>query len=336
MIRTRGGRRRGFTLIEMLLVIALMALVLGIGIGMFSRLDLGDRVALALVQDALRSAHNFSVARSAPARVRIDAATGTIEAEGMLVIGTWHFEAHPPVGAFGLEGSAQGGHLVEDGFQGRALSFEGEASRSRAEIPVQDDPAWNLREGFSVRCALRAAKDRGGAVLALGETLGLETKADGGVQAWFSPEVDSERGVVSRGGRIPIEAPASTLVPDRWSAVEVVYDRRFLRIVVDGACAAEVQETAPVSKVETALVLSPSSSPFPGAMDNLSVSAVAARATSVLPKGARFAQGTPAEILFAPGGGLDRSAHREPAKFALELEDGRRVPVVVNLFGTVE
>jgi prepilin-type N-terminal cleavage/methylation domain-containing protein len=332
-------KKRGFTLIELLLVMALMALILGVGVGMFARLDLGERVAVALVQDALRSAENFSVARTAPARVRIDAKTGEMRVEGMLVVGSWQFESEPIRGAFGLEGSMTGGRIVDEGFQGKALSFVGEPPRSRVEIPVQSDPAWNLHDGFALRCALRPhgrEGEGGGAVLALGETLGLETNSSGGAHAWFSAEVSDERGEIRRGGRIPVEAPAGTLVPERWSVVEIQYDRRSLRLLVDGALAAEVEENAPVWRIDGPLVLSPSGSPWPGAIDALSVSAVAARDQSRLPSGAAFAAGTPAEIVFAPGGGLDRDVHKEAVRLAVQLEDGRQIQVRVNLFGTVE
>ena len=336
-MRTRGAGGAGFTLVELLLVMALIALILGVGVGMFTRLDLGDRVAVALVQDALRSAQNFAVARSAPARVRFDLATGAIQADGMLVVGTWRFESLPPSGAYGLDGSVRGGRLVEDGFQGQALSFVGEPPRSRVEFTVQDDPAWNLREGFQLRCALRSMKEGGGPVLALGETLGLETTPSGGVRAWFAAEVaDEAGGSVRRGQRIPIEAPSSSLVPDRWSVVELQYDRRRFRMLVDGTEAASVDEEMPVSRVDAALVLSPGNAAWPGAIDNLSVSATAAREETRLPRNVRFASGSPAEIRFAPGGGLDRGAHPEPVKLAVEFEDGRRMPIVVSLFGTVE
>jgi len=337
----RGASRgaAGFTLIELLLVMAMIALLLGIGLGMFAKLDLGDRIAVALVQDALRSAENFSVARSAPARVRLDPKTGTIRTEGMLVVGTWQFETDPIRGAFGLEGSMLGGHLVDDGFQGKALSFVGEPPRSRVEIPVQGNPAWNLADGFSLRCALRphgAAGEGGGAVLALGESLGLETTGSGAVRAWIAAEVHDDRGEIRRGGRIPVESPPGTLIPERWSVVELQYDRRALRLLVDGVLAAEDEEDAPVWRVDGPLVLSPSNTAWPGAIDALVVAAIGAREESRLPRGAAFAPPTPAEIRFSPGGGLDRDVHSGPVLVSVALEDGRSFPVRVNLFGTVE
>jgi len=335
---------RGFTLIELLLTMALIAVVLGVGLGFFARFDLGDRVAVALVQDALRSAHNFSLARSAPAAVRIDAKEGRMRAEGMLVVGTWHFEEEPVRGAFGIEGSMLGGRLVDDGFQGKALSFVGEPPRSRVEIPVQLDPSFNPREGLALRCALRTrgpqggsgGGEGGGAVLALGESLGLETTSSGVVRAWIAAEVTDERGDLRRGGRIPVESPPGALVRDRWSVVEVQYDRRALRLFVDGVLAAEAEETAPVWKLQGPLVLSPANAAWPGAIDNLAVSVVSAREETLLPKGAAFAAGTPREVRFAAGGGLDREVHREPVRLGVDLRDGRQATVLVNLFGAVQ
>jgi len=324
----------------MLLVIALVAMVLGIGLGALSRLDLGDRVAVAIVQDALRSAQNFAVGRAAPARVRLDVKTGAIRSEGMQVVGTWHFEELPLRGAFELEGALLGGRIVDDGFQGHGLSFVGEPSRSKVEIPVQADPAWILRDGFALRVALRpysgGTTHPGGAVLALGESAGLETTGRGAVRAWIAAEVADERGDVRRGGKIPVETLPHTLVDDRWSVVEVQYDRRNLRVWIDGVLAAGVEEIAPVWKLDGPLVLSPTSQPWPGTLDSLVVSCVTAREEIRLPSGVAFASGTPAEVVFAPGGGLDRGEHREPVRIALEFADGRKASVLVNAYGTVE
>jgi hypothetical protein len=83
-------------------------------------------------------------------------------------------------------------------------------------------------------------------------------------------------------------------------------------------------------------VISPGNAPFQGAIDNLVISAVASEEEVHLPKNVAFAKNTPREIVFAPGGELDRDVHREPLRVALEFDDGREVPILINLFGTVE
>jgi prepilin-type N-terminal cleavage/methylation domain-containing protein len=333
---TLPSAQRGFTLIELMLVIAIMALLLGVGLGVFARLDLGDRVSVSLVESALRSAHNWAVARPAPARVDNDVKNGTFRTEGLAVIGTWHFEKEPIEGAFGLDGAMSGGKLIEDGFQGRALSFAGEPSRSHLEIPVQQDPSYDLRPGFTLRCALRVESGRGGDLLKIGDSVGLDVTEHGCLQGWIVPEGLDEQGLAQRGGRIPIQTPNLALPAARWCQVEMRYDRSHLELLVDGTLVARVAETTPVWKIEGPLVISPSNAPFQGAIDNLVICAVAGEEEHKLPKNVAFSKGTPRQIVFAAGGELDHFVHREPLRVGLEFEDGREVPILVNLYGTVE
>lgn len=335
-LEQRDRRRGGFTLIELLLVMGLIALLLGIGVGAFARLDFGDRVASSLVENVLRSAHNWAVARDAPARVTIDRATRTIRSEGLQVIGTWHFETLPIEGAFGLSGAHFGGQLVDDGFQGRAISFLGEPSRSRVEFPVNTDPSFDLREGFAIGCAVRVGAGRSGAVLRAGESVSLDVAPDGSIHGWVVGQLTDELGQEQRGGRIPIASPPHVVTPGRWTQIELSYDRKKLRLFADAAPVAEVAETVPVWRLQGPLVLSPDPTPFPGAIDNLVVSAVVAQDETVLPMNTGFAANVPTEILFAAGGGLDRNVHSEPVRVTVESEDNAPKTLVVSLFGTVE
>lgn len=333
-MRARG--RRGFTLLELMLVMLIMALVLGIGAGLFARIDFSDRVARPLVESVLRSAQNWSIARGAPALVRIDPQAGTIRAEGQLVVGTWHFEALPLQGAFGLESVGGGGKLVEDGFQGRALSFVDAPPRSRVDIPVQQDPAFDLRQGFSLRCALRVEPSAAGQVLVIGEVVALEVGENGALSAWFVPERLDQSHAPMRGGKIQLRGGAGTLVPRRWEVVELDYDRRDLELRVDGALVASVEESAYVWKLEGPLSIAPGQTPFAGALDNLVVGAVGASEEAQLPRNTHFAADVPREIVFQPGGGLDRTRHREAQVVGIERDDGTKSSVTVQPYGTVE
>jgi prepilin-type N-terminal cleavage/methylation domain-containing protein len=52
--------KTGFTLVELLIVVALLGTLLGMGLGLFARLDLGDRVVRTQVVGQLRAARTFA------------------------------------------------------------------------------------------------------------------------------------------------------------------------------------------------------------------------------------------------------------------------------------
>jgi hypothetical protein len=204
---------------------------------------------------------------------------------------------------------------------------------------VQEDAAYDLANGFALQCALRPDEARGGRVLRVGTACGLDVTAAGSLRAWLVALQEDEVGAAQEeraGGRVLVESAPGALAPGRWSRVAVRYDRRVLALLVDGVTVASAEESAPVWKVDGPLVLSDERQPFAGSLDSLVISAVTAAEEVLLPEGAAFAAGAPAEILFAPGGGLDRAVHAAPVALALELDDGRRRSVAVSLYGTVE
>ncbi|MBL8857818.1 MAG: prepilin-type N-terminal cleavage/methylation domain-containing protein [Planctomycetes bacterium] len=326
----------GFTLVELLIVMSLVAIVLGLGLGVFANLDVGGRVAVGSVQDVLRAAHNWSVARSAPARVVIDSRAGTLVAQGHQVVGTWHFEDDSFRGAFGIDGVRFGGEIVADGYQGRALSFAGEPPRSHVDFPVHLDPSWDLADGFSIRFALKPADERGGTLMNVGGAVGIETTGDGAIKAFFFAQRTDDETSKGRGGRVTIATQPHVLAPKRWSQVEVLYDRERFAIRVEGQTAVFVTESAPVARLEGPLVLSPSQNAFPGAIDALVVAVVVSDEPVQLPAGVALAADTPRAVVFQAGGGLDRDVHRETLRLVIEFDDGRKETVLVNLYGTVE
>lgn len=335
-LRARVRSLRGFTLVELLLTIVIVSLIIGLGLGSIARMNLGDQVALPQLQSTLRSARNWAVAQNAPASVHIDAASRTVRADGLRVLGTWRFEKGSLDGAFGVTGAKLGGRTLERGFRGNALSFSGEPPRSRVEFPVQTDPGCVLTHGFRIALALRADEDAAGEVFALGESLGLETTGAGAIKAWIVTQTVDAFGAEARGARSIVQAPAGTLRAERWHELAFSYDGHELELEVDGTLVGLTNCESPVARAEGPLVLSPSAQPWQGAIDDLVFAVVQAGDPVRIPDRVAFAKGTPREIRFTAGGGLDRTRHSEPVTLTLELEDGRQQHTTVNLFGTVE
>jgi hypothetical protein len=212
----------------------------------------------------------------------------------------------------------------------------GEAPRSHVDLPVQLDPAFDLSRGFSIACAVRMSSNDGGDLLAIGESAGILVNEDGAVRAWFAPVIVQEDGETRRGAPVVLVTDGGYLRANRWSEIEFQYDRENMRVLVDGSVVALLAETSQVWKVEGPLVISPSTAAFSGAIDALIVSAVASEERRDLPNGVEFAAGSPREIVFGAGGGLDRGRHREPVRLNLTFDDGREETILVNLHGTVE
>jgi prepilin-type N-terminal cleavage/methylation domain-containing protein len=330
-------RRRGLTLIELLMVMGLMAMMLGLGVGALTSIDLGTYGAGSMVRSTLRSTANWSRARQAPARVRIDSATGTMFAEGLTVVGTWHFEKVPLRGAFDLNGELRDAFLVDDGFVGKALSFNGAPPNASYEIPVQTDPAFALQEGFQFQFVLRAEGRSRGTLIRIGDTIKIEVNSDLGLKmSIMTQRFDPESQQLKAAGKAVLETPPGVLAVDQWRHVLLTYDRTQLAIFVEGVRVAVVAEQGSVAASKSKLVLGGGQTPWEGSIDNLVINAVGAQEEVQLPDGVQFMEGTPKQIAFGPDGGLDRSIINEPIQFEIEYADGRRDTFRVNMYGTIE
>ncbi len=328
--------RAGFTILELMLVMLILGLMFGVGAGVLTSLDLAKRATKASVQNAIRAARTSSVARGAAARVRIDPKENRMQAEGIAVLGTWQFEDDLPHGDSPLFGENRGGRYLDDGFIGRAISFNGSPEGSTYEIPVHQDPGFDLSAGFSIDCALRIDAKGGGRAINIGNTVAIEVTSARTLRGWFIPTAIDKSGAKIRGGKTSVESAPGSIERDRWYRVRLDYDRRALQLFVDELEVARADEVGEVWHLEGPLWISDPKSAFPGSIDHVVIAAVTSSAELKLPESLRFDTDAPAEIRFAPGGYLDRELHDEPVVFHLVDQDGKREEIRVGLYGTVE
>ncbi|MFT5289291.1 MAG: prepilin-type N-terminal cleavage/methylation domain-containing protein [Planctomycetota bacterium] len=332
----RARSRAGVTLLELLLVMALLASIFGAGLGVFSALDVEQRQAAGVVKEVLRAARNSALTHRAPARVRIDDKLGTLEAMRLDVIGTWSFEpteiADEVVGAFELNGRSIGGRWIENGWIGSALSF---TTGGVLEIPVQIEPNWDLSEGFLIELTLRREAEGGGRLLRIGDTLGVDVGGAGELRAWIVPAIVGEDMDSRAGGRIVFETASGSIPVGRWVRLRFSYDRKGVELSADSIPLARVAEDRPLWKLDGPLILSDEQRPFPGAVDALIVSAVIVGQPQQLPLSVRIAS-APDEVRFGPDGALDHTVHEGPVALELEFESGVREVITVGVYGTIE
>lgn len=312
------GARSGWTLLELLLVLGILAVVLGTGLGALAAADPGPERAVSAVRSVLRAAASAATARGEGARVRFDRAGSRLWLESSAVVGTWHFEGSLR-GAFGLDGETRGVRWIDDGWLGRAIAFDG-TSDSSAGVAVDAEPAFDPGLGFALELALRRDNSRGARVLELGSSIALEIGAAGDLRGRFALEPEKA------GDPVPqafVQSPPGMVTLERWTLVGFAYDGRRATLSIEGACVASTDVEGRVAEIDGPLVLSAPEQPFAGALDALCIRMRAAEVPLALARGVHFGDATP-EVLELDGSGRPAADwHDGPVTIELVSERGR-------------
>lgn len=169
-------RARGYTLIELLTVIAIAAIIMSISVGVFVRLGKKNQLEATTnsVRALLRRARNAAREERAPAQVEIDSEAGEVRAQTRETITLFRFESDQLDDAPGGSGKgAPGATLSESGIRGShgivgrvvgADSIEGrfglglDFQQPGSHVAVPDRPALSPLEGVAVEAWVFPAK----------------------------------------------------------------------------------------------------------------------------------------------------------------------------------
>jgi prepilin-type N-terminal cleavage/methylation domain-containing protein len=260
----RGAGRGGYTLAELIAVIAILAVLGTISVGVFAALParFAHEQAAGAVRALLRRARAAALEARADARVVFE--KGRAEAQAWKPLGLWRFEDLSPdpadprlsrtSGARGMDARVSGA-TQDDGALGKALDFE----EPGAFADCGNAPIFSPRDGVRVQAyvfpadfaKLRAdpkAKGRPppppdaaapparpGA--AAGPAPWVFQVAGKGGEYWLRVREDYAvlaRVSGERGLYVARETPPGALTPERWTEVAFVYDGASLQIFVDG------------------------------------------------------------------------------------------------------
>lgn len=324
-------RVAGFTLLELVIVMAILSALLGIGVGAFRSLARPEQTALQQVKGALRKARLFARAEGVPASVVIQPARGQLFTVAMRTVGNWHFEDMAGTG-WPRDADHLEGRILPDGALGAALALTGSAQLEIGDLPASS----NSPHGFGVDVYVQPALE--GRPMTLLERSGswaLELNREDllTVRLFLLDTSDSESTVKE----FVHEVPAARLSSDHLSRLTVVFDGRTLRVALLGArieadtLFESPQELVNVPTVPVTTGVVPRQ--FRGVLDELRLASVIQGDPILLPEEVAL-EGSQAVVHVDAAGHLDPAWHRTPIRIQFQHgEPLQRTVVEYGLLG---
>lgn len=270
----------GFTLLELLVVCGVLAVLLGLSVGMLGRTD-PQAVADSVLAGELRSAQLTARAEGLPTEVLVrpgqDGAQATVQTRLLQPVATFHFEPREGV----LDEVLRPTYGGDDVPQGRF----GHARRNRAgdKAPVARwavrPEAGDLREGVVFRLDLWLDDRAAATVLRCGGMVEAQLDSEGRLRARWK----LQGGTTSA---TPVAAlQAKTVLPlRRWVTVDVACDGRSAWLSVDGhEVDRAIADGRPLHEPEDVLDVSPGDAAVPGMIDEVRVFAYVFGSSQDLP-----------------------------------------------------
>lgn len=295
-MRGRRARGAGFTLLELMVVMAILGVLLGMSAAVFSKASRSYRFVSVVNQAAtiLRAARNDALASESLATVRLEEREDGffLSAVTQRTLASWHLEEP---GETCLGKTLSGGQAWPKGKIGGCL-----AVAPGNVISAGPSTGLPAREGLAMSAWFNGeeagASDQ--VLFDYGGQLTVSWLDDGSLEAQVA-------GISARTGPL-------LMLPYRWVQVEVVYDRSQLTLVVNGIVQASVACDSPLNLSAAPVTISSKSRPFAGLVDEWRIAVFNRPEEIRVPEDVKFVAG-PRTIRFTSQGRLDPNVHPQGA-----------------------
>jgi len=350
---SRLSRAAGVTLVELLVVLALIGVLMGIGISMYANLGKQSvfSASVTRVLSAINRVRNSSVTHPAALQLTAGSAEkGDLSSiRGIEFVTMFQSQCEPLsaennevlVGAYGRDGRLTPGAEFRDGVIGKALFVRG------AAVNCGNYSAYDATDGVAVDLWVFPEGNQGGTLVSRGSGLSLSLLRRGtglGIRFDLAFAAGTEDASTATASTIAItrsfEPKDFVLPPNRWTRIRASYDRSAVVLAVD-------QGRGPVERFrqpergalmptrEAELFLAGgggAGASFLGGIDDVRIEGVLGENPEPLPHPIEIL-GRSRRIWFL-GGKLDPAHHSRPE--TIILKSGKRErEVVIGTEGTI-
>jgi len=312
-VRTRA-KADGYTLIEMLVVISVISILMGIGVGVYLKLQSAYhfRAVYNQTQNVVRAVQNASRIHRTEGVVHWDKEDGVVWGSVDEIVAYWPFEViddnSTTPGARDIYGRVYGGESTV-GRVGQAVYF----GLSGGYVDCGNPPQLNPPEGVRIEAWIYPeaypTSENGSVIVGRRGAYVFRIFSDGLLEAQFA-DADVDSGLFQ-------------ISLHRWSHVVMMADPRRIALYVDGVERGSAPGHLEWKPSTSHVTLSAKEAPFFGILDEVVIAAVETSKQVRMLDGCALV-GDVMDIHFTPRGTLDMQHHAGPVSLGMTFKDLRR------------
>lgn len=326
----------GFSLMELLVVLGLLAVLMGLSAGAFRRTIPRTEIARGEVLDKLRVARLTAVSEQSAATVMLHVPAledgwTTVSVTAFRQVGMWHLEGDDLRG-FPTTVTGSGYSADPEGVVGGALFL---SDTAESYLDLGHSGSFESAQGLSCELYVKLDGMTGRMLIQKGEALQLSVDQDGYLSLSVQVQMWDERGQEKKGFQ-RLETQRPVLVEGRWQKVGASFDGMALQLRVDDAIVEESvlpERISLLPDIGTPVVVGRPGESFSGSVDEVKFGIFRTEVSEPLVDMEPI--GEARLVRFAAGGGLDPRFHDREAELGFVAPSGVETWIRVSMLGSV-
>lgn len=327
---------------ELLAVMSIIAVLMGIGVGIFSKLNVSKFAAVGIVRNALRSARESAMASGMPVTLVCDPEDNKMVDLSVAPLAHFQFEdfsdggtgSANTLGAFDIKAQLNGAVVAAGGRVSGGLFLNKKGAYASANLG--GNAGYAFTDGIAADADVYVEEFANCSLIKRAKQFHIGITADGAAEAEISLAEDVGPDAKPAGTLVAMSAPGA-LVEKSWHRIGFIYDRTSLTLHIDGVpVSTRVSKRGePVVRDESPLEMGSQKVAFRGRLDGVKLGAVSPGEGIPLPRQVSFGfKNIKLAVHFLPDGRLDPGWHKSPVEIPLEFPENIKKSVTVGVYGT--